>query len=250
VPDFLVTGTDTGVGKTVIAAALVRALRDRGLRAIGFKPVETGVDGVAPADSELLQRASLDDIALARPLLRLAEPLAPAVAAERAGVPVRAEDIEHRLAQLRREGYTVVVEGAGGLLVPLTWETGAVPLIPVQSPEPRAQSPFYTVLDLAERFGLEAIIVGRAGLGTLNHVALAVAALRARGISIAAVVLNGGQPWPPSDLAEATNPGALARMLPGVRIVCVPHHQSVNAAGAIEGSVPYLSGLSLDLIAY
>ena len=117
--DFLVTGTDTAVGKTVIAAALVKALRERGVRALGFKPVETGVDGGGSADSDLLQRASGEDTALATPLLRLAEPLAPAVAAERAGVPLRAEDIEQRIELLRRDGYTLVVEGAGGVLVPL-----------------------------------------------------------------------------------------------------------------------------------
>ena len=70
--DLLVTGTDTGVGKTVIAAALVMALRARGVRAIGFKPAETGTDSGGETDSELLIRASGEPVALARPLLRFA----------------------------------------------------------------------------------------------------------------------------------------------------------------------------------
>jgi dethiobiotin synthetase len=242
VVDFLVTGTDTGVGKTVIAAALVRSLRDRGIRALGFKPVETGVDATEAPDSVVLARASGEKTPRAMPLLQLAEPLAPAVAAERAGLSLRSEDIEERIALLRRDGYTLVVEGAGGVMVPLAWERekGAVPLLPVKGVRPLFQGPFYTVLDLAARCGLEAIIVGRAGLGTLNHVALTVEMLRARRIPIRGVVLNGGQPWPPADRAEATNPDALARMIAGPRIVYVPHHGDTDRVAA---TVPYMNGL-------
>ena len=90
VRDLLVTGTDTGVGKTMIAAALVTALRARGVRALGFKPVETGVGGWRADGLDLLApRLGRAERALARPLLQLAEPLAPAVAAERAGVTAR-----------------------------------------------------------------------------------------------------------------------------------------------------------------
>ena len=87
--DVLVTGTDTGVGKTMIAAALVKALRARAVRAIGFKPVETGVEEGRPSDSDLLARVSADATPLTRPLLQLSEPLAPAVARSmcRAGSP-------------------------------------------------------------------------------------------------------------------------------------------------------------------
>src|SRR5687768_8251993 len=85
VRDLLVTGTDTGVGKTMIAAALVTALRARGVRVIGFKPAETGISSEEPSDSDVLAAASGEQNALAHPLLRLQEPLAPAVAAERAG---------------------------------------------------------------------------------------------------------------------------------------------------------------------
>jgi dethiobiotin synthetase len=213
VRDLLVTGTDTGVGKTMIAAALVTALRARGVPALGFKPAETGI-GSGPPDSEVLALASGDENALARPLLQLPEALAPAVAAERAGVTLDPDAIEARIRRLREDGYAVVVEGAGGLMVPLCWG--------------------YTVLDLAQACDLDAIVVARAGLGTLNHVAMTVMVLRSHQIPIRGIVLNGR--GTPPDLAESTNPAALSRMLYGIRIVEVPHDPSeapLEAAASI-----------------
>ena len=210
VRDLLVTGTDTGVGKTVIAAALVSSLRARGVRALGFKPAETGLNGSEPSDSEYLARASGERLDLAAPLLQLTEPLAPAVAAERAGLTLDSGAIEARISALRAAGYLVVVEGAGGVMVPLAWS--------------------YTVLDMAERCDLDAVIVARPGLGTLNHVMMTVLMLQSRHIPIRGVVLNGRGAVP--DLAEATNPAALARLLPGIRIVEVHHQHSDVIAGA------------------
>lgn len=202
--DLLVTGTDTGVGKTVIAAGLLHAARAAGVRALGWKPAETGLEPGTAADSEVLAAAGVADEPLARPLLRLREPLTPALAAERAGVALDTHALFERLARLRAAGYVVVVEGAGGLLAPLAWD--------------------FTALDLAERAGLDALIVARAGLGTLNHVLLTAASLRARGVALCGVVLNGR--GDPPTLAEETNPDALARLLPGVRIVSVARHAS------------------------
>jgi dethiobiotin synthetase len=204
VRDLLVTGTDTSVGKTVIAAALITALRASGARAVGFKPMETGSAADEMADSDILARASVDHPDLARPLVRLPEPIAPALAAERAGVSVDAEAIEDRINRLRRQGYTLVVEGAGGVMVPLTWD--------------------YTVLDLAQSCDLDAVVVARAGLGTLNHVAMTVMILRSREIPIRGIVLNGRRG--DGDLAESTNPASLARMLPDLRIIEVPYDLS------------------------
>jgi dethiobiotin synthetase len=236
--DVLITGTDTGVGKTIIAAALIKALRARGVRALGFKPAETG----SPPDSELLARASGESTSLATPLLQLVEPLAPAVAAERAGAKIHPDEIEERIGLLRRAGYTLVVEGAGGVMAPLAWEL-------------RRPHSFYTVLDLAADCGLEALIVGRPGLGTLNHIAMTVVMLRARDVPVKAIILNGRRPSAPSpeaDLAESTNPAALARMLPGMLIIEVPRHGACNPHGApstldaqatINATVPYLTPL-------
>jgi dethiobiotin synthetase len=218
VRDLLVTGTDTGVGKTIIAAALLTALRARGVRAVGFKPAETGSDTSTETDAALLARASGERIALATPLLQLSEPLAPAVAADRAGMVLNPEDVESRIEQLRKAGYTLVVEGSGGVMVPLAWD--------------------YTVLDLAERCDLDAVVVARAGLGTLNHVALTVLMLQSRHIAVRGIVLNGRHA--PPDLAEATNPSALARMLPGLRIIESPHRSTKDVIAATAAIVDRL----------
>ena len=234
--DVLVTGTDTGVGKTVIAAALIAVLRARGVRALGFKPVESGVDADEPADSELLARASGERVALALPLLQLREPLAPAVAAERAGVALNPEELELRVDQLRKAGYTLVIEGAGGVLVPLSWEKRGRESFSGDAGEKDSRPLSYTVLDLAERRNLDAIVVARAGLGTLNHIALTVLMLQSRRVAVRGIVLNGRST--PPDLAESTNPSILARMLPGLRIVEVPHQNSdrvIAGAAAIVG---------------
>lgn len=213
-PDLLVTGTDTGVGKTFVAAALIRALRASGIRAVGFKPVETGVEETDVRDSEVLADASGFAEPLAAPLFSLAEPLAPAVAADRAGVTLEPEAIARRIEGLRRGGYAVVVEGAGGVLVPIAWD--------------------YTVLDLARACNLDAVVVARAGLGTLNHIAMTVMILRSHHIPIRGVVLNGRRPSP--DLAEITNPAALTRMVPGLRVIEVPHlGEGVGVADRLVG---------------
>ena len=216
--DLLVTGTDTGVGKTVVAAALVTALRARGVRAIGFKPAETGIEAGQDTDSEILARAAGEHNALAAPLVQLREPLAPAVAAERAGVRLNTDEIESRVAQLRSAGYTIVIEGAGGVMVPLAWD--------------------YTALDLARACDLDAIVVARPGLGTLNHVAMTVMMLRAHEIAVRGVVLNGRSRRP--DLAESTNPAALARMLPNVRVIETPQQEAANAVAAVASMVERL----------
>jgi len=209
----------------VVAAALVLALRQRGVKAVGFKPVETGLGPEEPADSMVLAEATGVDVDLLRPLLRLPEPLAPAVAAERAGVTLDPKAVESRIRALRAAGYTLVVEGAGGLLVPLAWG--------------------YTALDLAKETGLEAVVVGRAGLGTLNHVALTLEALARRGVPVRGVALN--LRGDPPDLAEATNPAALARLCPGVRLVVLPRVAApVAPLDAARTLVPLVDPLVAD----
>ncbi len=206
------------MGKTVVAAALVLGLRQRGVRAVGFKPVETGIDSDEVADSFVLRAASGQESPLLLPLLRLREPLAPAVAAERAGSAFDPDAAGSRIQALRAAGYSLVVEGAGGLLVPLAWG--------------------FTALDLAVQSGLDAVVVARAGLGTLNHIALTLEALARRNVRVQAVVLNG-QGDPP-DLAEATNPAALARLFPEVRLVVLPRLPTTAPLAAARVLSPLL----------
>jgi dethiobiotin synthase len=174
-----VTGTDTGVGKTWIAGGLVRRLRAAGVDAVPMKPVQTGarLDGTgrlaAPDLDEVLAAAGL---AIAEGLEDdhapyLFEPAcSPHLAARLAGRIIELERIEAAAARLCAHHAAVVVEGAGGVLVPL--------------------GPASTMLDLAARLALPAVVVARAGVGTLNHVLLTLDALRRAGVAIAGVVLN------------------------------------------------------------
>lgn len=167
---FFVAGTDTGVGKTQVARALCGLLRDRGWAPLALKPVETGCAPDAPEDALALREAcgsrqALDDLCPYR--FRL--PAAPLVAAEAEGRTIDLLLLESLVA---RATAPIVVEAAGGLLVPLT------------------RAPLITNLDLAERLGLPVVLVGRAGLGTLNHCALSALVLQQRGLQLAAIVLN------------------------------------------------------------
>jgi dethiobiotin synthetase len=104
-----------------------------------------------------------------------------------------------------------------------------------------ARSSGYTALDLAARCGLQAVVVGRPGLGTLNHCALTIEALNARGVPVLGVILN--RPAEPPDLAESTNPSALAQLFPGVPVMVLPRHPTEDPLEAARRSVPFVSAL-------
>ncbi|GAB3681955.1 dethiobiotin synthase [Salinarchaeum chitinilyticum] len=183
-----VAGTDTGVGKTIFTAGLTGWLREEGVDARAIKPAQTG----APADDDAaVVAAAADDATEASTCLRRLGPaLAPRVAAEREGVELDYDDL---LADCRGAVESTVfpiVEGIGGLRVPLAGDR--------------------EVLDLAADLGLPAIVVARSGLGTLNHTALTVDALRSRDIAVPLVILNE---YEPDGVAERTNPAELRRML-------------------------------------
>jgi dethiobiotin synthetase len=173
VKGFFVAGTDTGVGKTEVARALCTLLRLRGMRPLALKPVETGCERDAPQDALALREACgavqpLDEVCPYR--FRL--PAAPLVAAEAEGEAIDLRRLEQMVA---RAATPIVVEAAGGLLVPFARAPdGAV----------------VTNLDFAERIRLPIVLVGRAGLGTLNHSALSADALARRGLELVAIVLN------------------------------------------------------------
>ncbi|HVW35185.1 MAG TPA: dethiobiotin synthase [Acidimicrobiia bacterium] len=184
-----VTGTDTGVGKTLAAAALCRAEREAGRTVLYAKPVQTGLAPAEAGDAAFVAAAAAVPVV---ECLRFPEPLAPAVAAERAGAVI---DVDGLLADLAKAGDgfdRVVVEGAGGLLVPLWAET--------------------TMADLADRLGAGLVVVTRPGLGTLNHTALTLEAARARGLPVDGLVISG---WPVEPgVTERTNLERLAALAP------------------------------------
>ena len=207
---LFVTGTDTGVGKTVVAAAVCAALRERSVAVSAFKPVVTGLaDPVYdwPRDHELLASATGGPPEKVAPYT-FRPAVSPHYAAELAGRTIEAA----RLVELARAGDGFLVcEGVGGFLVPLT--------------------PGYLVRDFAVDLGLPLLIAARTGLGTINHTLLTVEAARAAGLAVAAVVMT---PWPEEpEPIEASNRATVER-LAGVPVHGLPTTDpgSLAAAGA------------------
>jgi dethiobiotin synthetase len=190
----LITGTDTGVGKTVATAALACHARLAAIDVAVCKPVQTGARNGYDGDDDLAEVARLSGVDALASGWRYPEPLAPVAAAHRAGLPLptRAELID-LVTEIDSPGRLTLVEGAGGLLV----ELGAGG---------------FTLRDLAADLGAAVLVVVRAGLGTLNHTALTVESLAARGIPCAGVVIGR---WPAEPgAAETSNREALERIAP------------------------------------
>lgn len=191
----VVTGTDTGVGKTVVTAALVAAATAARLRVAMVKPAQTGDD----SDEATVCRLAAPTTAVT--LASFPDPLAPLAAARVAGLePLDLYALTDRIKGLAAEHDLTLVEGAGGLLVPLGLRPGGE---------------VWTIADLAVALGAPAVVVARAGLGTLNHTALTLEALERRGI--AARVVIGAWPQRP-ELVNFANlvdlPGELHGLLP------------------------------------
>ena len=188
----VVTGTDTGVGKTIATAALASTAEGR---VVVVKPVQTGLKEDQPDAATVLALAGCPT----QELTGLDDPLAPDVAARRQGVKIPPVAVHAAyLRRLANDYDTIIVEGAGGLMVRLDLEGG-------------------TLLDLAATLretmpdaDVEVVVVTRAGLGTLNHTELTVHALRARGIEPSGLIIGS---WPRDpDLAEQTNRDELPRV--------------------------------------
>jgi dethiobiotin synthetase len=190
IPGLFITATDTEVGKTVVAGAIADHFRRQGLRTAVLKPVATGAvrrrEGWVSEDAEFL--ASCADTPFPLDLVcpqRYREPLAPAVAADRAGEPLDWDAIERSLRLMTADSDVIVVEGVGGILVPLDED--------------------HTVLDLARWLNLPTVIVARPGLGTINHTLLTIDVLRRANVRVAGVVINR-YPADTPTTAEETNP--------------------------------------------
>lgn len=188
---LVITGTGTGVGKTIATAALAGCARQLGLDVAVCKPVQTGT---ADGDDDLAEIGRLSEVTELFGAARYPEPLAPLAAAEQAGValPTRAE----LLAMIRaadRPGRLTLVEGAGGLLVELAADG-------------------VTLRDLAVDLGAAALVVVHAELGTLNHTALTLESLAGQGVSCAGLVI-GSWPEQPGPAAVGNRP-ALGRLAP------------------------------------
>lgn len=204
-----VTGTDTEIGKTVVSCALLALARSRGLRIGVMKPLETGVfartrvEGPSMrSDAERLRQAAgvTDSLEAIRPVA-LVEPLAPMVAARRAGFNIDMALLDRAFDRMCTNRDITLVEGAGGLLVPIT----------------RTLS----YAQLFARWRCELIIVSGNRLGVINHTLLTVRVAREEGLRVRAVVLTSltGRD---ASIAEATNFDALVELLPGTPVVRFP----------------------------
>jgi dethiobiotin synthetase len=243
---FFITGTDTGVGKTVITAALIQAIRILGLKVCGMKPIETGClksesrvrsseFGVHPPEAEALRfkdrvlipsdgmflkkTAGMDDSIDSVTPIRLENPLAPLPASEIEDIPVDIEKIKKTYAELSKKYEVVVVEGIGGLLVPIKRD--------------------YFVLNLARDFGLPIIIVSRPGLGTINHTMLTVNYAIKEGLTVAGIIINYSQP-PEDTPSEKTNPKVIKQISPVPIIGVFPHLDNMELTSIEKAAVKSL----------
>jgi len=226
---FFVTGTDTGVGKTVIAVALIKALHLLGLRACGMKPIETGCiregDILIPSDGMFIKTIARmeENVRHVSPYC-FESPLAPLAASEIERVSINFEKILFAYKDLSRLYDAVVVEGIGGLLVPIKRD--------------------YFVIDLARDFGLPLIVVSRLGLGTLNHTMLTVNYALKTGLDVAGIIMNSNHPQKET-LAEDTNPDILKQISPVPLIGIIPYLRDLEIS-TIEKAV--VKNLDLEII--
>lgn len=199
-----ITGTDTGVGKTFIAGALARGLRADGIDVGVMKPIETGCGSrLIPADAVYLKKkAGVSDSLEAIVPYRFRYPLAPWPASIKERKRINIKRILSAYKKLREKHSFMIVEGAGGLLVPITEHLD--------------------IVDLILAMKLPVLLVARTGLGTLNHTRLTIEYGKQRGILFAGIILNQAQPQ--QTLADKSNPLILSNK------VDVP----------IIGSVPYV----------
>ena len=209
-----VTGTDTGVGKTIVASALAARARQLSLRVAVMKPVESGVDESGHlSDGERLLRASgsTDDIALVRPYV-FSEPLAPWVAAARAGASIDINRLDTAVNTLVDSRDVLLIEGAGGLLVPFT--------------------PTTTFADLCVRWHCELIVVAANRLGAVNHTRLTLLAAASAGVRVRAVVLVSYEEHERT-VAQATNFDSLRSLIGEIELFRFPWVAHIDSDDAL-----------------
>jgi len=220
---LLITATDTGVGKTILSAALLAAMKHAGEPVRAYKPVVTGLTdpteilarGAWPADHELLALAAGMEPGEVAPL-RYGPAVSPHLAAQLAGEPIDPVMLVARASDARGPDAeaTLIVEGVGGLLTPLAED--------------------YSVCDLAVALGLPVLIAARPGLGTINHTLLTLMAARSAGLGVRAVVFT---PWraEPTEV-ERSNRATIARLgdvaVEGLPVVSSPAPADLARAGS------------------
>ena len=227
------TGTDTGVGRTLVAAGILRWLRKQGIDAVPMKPVQTGAERrsgmfVSPDLEYCISASGMvvspQDLGLMSPYLF--EPAcSPHLAGKMAGLSPQISNMTVRAERLLELHRAIVVEGAGGIMVPLNENE--------------------TMLDLMKKLGYPVVLVSRVGLGAINHALLSIRALRDAHLTLVGIVFNRPQPSLIEDrFIEEDNPGTIARM-GGVEVLGnLAYFESTSQPGAIwnqfEESMPGL----------
>ncbi len=183
---LFITGTDTGVGKTFFSVSLINALKEKGISAVGYKPIETGCSPECQ-DAKALGKAS--GLYLP-PFYSFKTPVAPSVASELEGAPLNVSALKSEITFLQKRYSPLIIEGAGGIMVPITWE--------------------YTYLDLVKELSLPVIVVALNKLGVINHTLLTVKACLSEGVKVVSVVLNS---FKAEDESFYTNLSSLRKLL-------------------------------------
>lgn len=217
---IFITGTDTGVGKTVITAALALSLKSTGLDVGVMKPVQSGSSLPGMTDIEFLRTAlgekepSPDSC-----IYNFKAPLSPHAAASLSGEIIDPERIKSAYGRLASSRDVVLVEGAGGLLVPILED--------------------YLMADLARDLSIPLLVVARPGLGAVNHTALTIECAEQRGLAVLGFVINAFPDSP--GLAELTNPSAIIKQTGAPLLGVYPEDPSLDVGEGSPGAMRELS---------
>ncbi|MFZ5634748.1 MAG: dethiobiotin synthase [Bacillota bacterium] len=226
---FFITGTDTGIGKTVVTAGLLAALRAAGIDAAAFKPVQSGAlrtgDGLVSQDAAFFLKVSglAADVSDYN-LYCLEQPFSPHLAAEMSGKSIAREAILARCGELLANHRVLLVEGAGGICVPLTRKG-------------------YTVAHLAGDLGFPLLVVARPALGTINHTVLTIKYAQMFGLQVAGFIFNGLRKT--GDILEEDN-AKVIKALTGVPLLGkLPHIPGLDVDGGFAGELAEIAGRHL-----
>jgi dethiobiotin synthetase len=222
----LVTGTDIEVGKTWVASALALALRSGGKRVVAVKPIETGCQG-DPGDDEdgvLLARAT-GQSQPSHAMFRLKEQVAPALASDRSGITIDFDALISKIERCGENAEYLLIEGVGGLLVPLTWE--------------------WNIVDVARALGACALVVAVDRIGTINGTLLTLSALELAGVPCAGVVLTA--PEAP-DATTGTNAAAISRLSGVDRVITAPRSAYPDRSEAMRTVVGWLGRVAVPAV--
>jgi dethiobiotin synthetase len=222
----LVTGTGSGVGKTWVTCALALALGSAGKRVIAVKPVETGCSG-APGDREdgVLLAQATGQSQPSHAIFRLTEQVPPALASDRSGITLDFDALISKIERYGQNAEYLLVEGVGGLLVPVTWE--------------------WNMVDAARALGACALVVAVDKLGTINHTLLTLSALELAGVPCAGVVLT--TPELP-DQTTGSNGAAISRLSGVDRVVGAPKSAYPDRSEAMRRVVGWLGRVAAPAV--